>query len=235
MSMSDVDRRVLHIANGTQKAFPFAFTVFEASQINVYRVVGEDPETLVAPSEYRTVISTTGGTITFTKAPKEGTRIAIVSAIPYDQPMALTNYGGFNPETLNHNADLQAAQIQQLKGQLDRCIRLKPTDTMTAEELKDWLDEISAIIERMRAVVICQDETMIIDEAVAEGAEITLPIFYKPGSRQLHLCWNSLALSNGFNYEEVPSAEGTSNRIKILFPLSVGDELIVRTIPVSTF
>ena len=61
MPMSDVDRRVLHIANGTQKAFPFAFTVFEASQINVYRVVGEDPETLVAPSEYRTVISTTGG------------------------------------------------------------------------------------------------------------------------------------------------------------------------------
>lgn len=235
MALEDVSRRVLHVANGTQKEFPFAFTIFEKDQLAVYRTNEEGDEETVSPSEFTVTISTTGGTITFKKAPVESTLVAIVSAIPYTQPMALTNYGGFNPETLNHNADLQAAQIQQLKEELDRCLKLRPTDTTTARELNEKLEALTKLIEATRSQIVSQDRVWTITEAVEAGTTINLPTGFKytVGMQHLHVYWNSLACAKGRDFMEVGSYGQSSSAITILFPLTAGDELIVRTVPAS--
>ena len=135
MALDDISRRVLHYADGTQTEFPFAFTIFAEDQVTVY-FASDDVDEIISPAQdYDVEISETGGTVIFHTAPPEGSRIAIVSKVPYTQEMALTNYGGFNPGTLNDNADWQAAQIQQLKEAIDRCIKLRPTDDITPEEL----------------------------------------------------------------------------------------------------
>ena len=135
MALDDISRRVLHYANGTQTEFPFAFTIFAEDQVTVY-YASDDVDEIISPAQdYDVEFSETGGTVIFHTAPPAGSRVAIVSNVPYTQEMALTNYGGFNPETLNDNADWQAAQIQQLKEGLDRAVKLRPTDELTPDEL----------------------------------------------------------------------------------------------------
>lgn len=233
MALEDVARRVLHVATGSQTAFAFAFTVFSIDQVKVYRAGLDGEEELVVASEYTVTISTTGGTVTFRRAPASGVLIAIVSAIPYTQTMELTNYGGFNPETLNHNADLQAAQIQQLKEQLDRCVKLRPTDTMTAEDLKAQLDTLTEAVEATRSLIVSQDQVTILMEDKASGSTIDLPqgMSYVVGKQCLHVYWNGIALGRDVSFSEVGGGGTTSTQIQILFAMSIGDELIFRTVP----
>lgn len=139
MALDDISRRVVHTGDGAQTAFPFAFSIFQEDQVEVYYASETVDEMIVPIGDYSVELSEdgTGGTVIFEVAPEAGSRIAILSKVPYTQEMALTNYGGFDPVTLNDNADFQAAQIQQLREVLDRCIKLHPTDNMTAEEFME--------------------------------------------------------------------------------------------------
>ena len=143
MAMDDVARRVVHVADGTQRDFPFAFTVFANDQIVVYRRSENDADETVNPSEYTVILSETGGTVRFDTAPEEDTVLAIVSAVPYTQPMALTNYGGFNPMTLNDNADLQEAQIQQVRELATRHLTVPATSDKTADEVMNEILDVA--------------------------------------------------------------------------------------------
>lgn len=56
-----------------------------------------------------------GGAVTVAEAPAPGLNLAVVSAIPTLQPIVLTPYDDFNPETLNDDSDRHVALIQQLE------------------------------------------------------------------------------------------------------------------------
>ena len=147
MAVDSTERRVVYAGNGKTTAFPFVFKVFADTDVSV--LVGkpdgsEASVELKVNSDYTVVLNadqstTPGGTVTVKVAPAEGYNLAVVSAVLYTQPMVLTPCGGFNPETLNDNSDLQCIQIQEIVERLNRAITTDPTDELTPGELKQKL------------------------------------------------------------------------------------------------
>lgn len=145
MAVDSTTRRVVYAGNGKTTAFPFVFKVFEETDVVV--AVGDGDSTssaLAHGTDFSVVLNSDqetnpGGTVTVKSAPETGINLAITSGIPYDQPMKLTPYDGFNPETLNDNSDRQCIQIQQLVELIGRAVVVDTTDTMTPSELKQKL------------------------------------------------------------------------------------------------
>jgi hypothetical protein len=177
MAIEDIPRRVLLVATGATASFPFPFKIFATNQVIVYRLVDEDSEEeeVVNSTEYTVTLLTVGGTVTFAETPAEGTRIAIVSNVPYTQPMVLTNRGAFYPETINDNADWQAAQIQQVRELATRQLAVPPTSDKTADEVmreildvakdaQQYADEARQTLEEARAL-----KDVVVQEVTTEG------------------------------------------------------------------
>ena len=145
MSLDRTTRKVIYQGDGKAVSFPFAFKVFEPSDIAVeVGVPNETNKSLAYGSEYSVKLNSNqeespGGTVTVATAPEAGTNLAVISAIPALQPMVLTPYDGFNPETLNSDSDRHVALIQQVNEQLSRCITVDATDSMSAGDLKNKL------------------------------------------------------------------------------------------------
>lgn len=142
MAIEDVARRVTYTGNGSQTDFPFSFVVFNAeTDILVRRKIDDASEVAVPSSDFSVTLNTDqasnpGGKVVMDVAPANGVVIAILSNVAYEQTMELTTHDGFDPRTLNKNADRIVAQIQQLKEGLSRAITTDPTDTVTPAELK---------------------------------------------------------------------------------------------------
>lgn len=169
MAVDSTERRVVYAGNGKTTAFPFVFKVFADTDVSVQVGKPDGSEATVelkANSDYTVTLNadqntTPGGTVNVKTAPDEGYNLAVVSAVPYTQPMVLTPYGGFNPETLNDNSDRQCIQIQQLVEQVSRAITTDPTDSMTPRQLRDKLlaavdDAIAAAGASKEALAACE-------------------------------------------------------------------------------
>lgn len=145
MSLDRTVRKVVYKGDGTTASFPFAFKVFEPSDIAVeIGIPNETNSALVYGIDYAVMLNNDqeenpGGTVTVVSAPATGYNLAVISDIPALQPMVLTPYDGFNPETLNDDSDRHVALIQQLEEQLTRCVVVDTTDEMTRDELKKKL------------------------------------------------------------------------------------------------
>ena len=146
MSVDNVTRRVVYEGNGSQTDFPFDFAVFKAEEVSVRRSEdGGDPED-VPTDEYNVTINSdqsgnAGGTVTFAVPPRGGTKIGIFSAVDYIQPMELTTHDGFDPRTLNRNADRIVMMIQQLLERVSRALTVGELTEESADDLRKKLLE----------------------------------------------------------------------------------------------
>lgn len=132
MAISSETRRAgPFTGNGTQQEFPFAFKVFSADQVKVLTAEKSDGKDVELDS--------TAYSVTLSAPLPVGSVLAILSAVPYLQPMTLTNRGGFFPTTLNDSADRAVILAQQNAEVLSRCVTVDATDTMTPSELKQKL------------------------------------------------------------------------------------------------
>lgn len=185
MAVDSTERRVVYAGNGKTTAFPFVFKVFADTDVSVQVGKPDGSEATVelkANSDYTVTLNadqntTPGGTVNVKTAPDEGYNLAVVSAVPYTQPMVLTPYGGFNPETLNDNSDRQCIQIQQLVEQVSRAITTDPTDSMTPQELKQKLldaAETATVIAKGYAEAAKKSEEKTAE--YAEAAKVIAPI-----------------------------------------------------------
>ena len=171
MAVDSTERRVVYAGNGKTTAFPFVFKVFADTDVvvSVGKPDGaEAAATLKINSDYTVTLNadqntTPGGTVNVKTAPDEGYNLAVTSSVPYDQPMVLTPYGGFNPETLNNNSDRQAIQIQQLVEQVSRALITDPTDTITPRQLRD---KLLAAVDDAIAAAGASKETLAACEAI---------------------------------------------------------------------
>lgn len=124
--------------NGTASAFPFAFKVFAAADLAVYRtaIATGVVTTLTLTTDYTVTLTDTGGTVTLTGGNlATGQQLLIVSAVPQTQSVDLTNQGGFYPEVINDALDRATVQVQQVQVQANRSIRFPPTETGISAEL----------------------------------------------------------------------------------------------------
>jgi hypothetical protein len=126
-----------YTGNGTASAFPFAFKVFAASDLDVVRLnAATGVETaLVLNSDYTVTLNgnqntNPGGTVTLVAgALATGFTLTLTSDLANLQPTDLTNQGGFYPDVINDSLDRATIQIQQLTDDIDRSIKAPISDT----------------------------------------------------------------------------------------------------------
>lgn len=153
--IDDVKRRAGPFSTEGQSGFPFTFAVFKATDVAVLLASSSDdlnPDTLVYGTDYTVELNddqnaAPGGTVTLTTPLAAGATLSIVSAVPYTQPTQLTNYSRFPPEILNKSLDRLEVQIQQLREGLDRTVKVSSTSTITADELRSAILNVSAHAE----------------------------------------------------------------------------------------
>lgn len=119
------------IGNGTASSFPFSFKVFQASDLDVVRLLVSSgvSSTLTLITDYTVTLnqdqdSNPGGTVTLVSGPlATGYTLTMTSDLPNLQPTDLTNQGGFYPEVINDALDRSTIQIQQLADQVGRSLK----------------------------------------------------------------------------------------------------------------
>jgi hypothetical protein len=139
MTISTTARRAgPYAGNGVVVTFPFAFKIFNASDLLVQTTTGgANFTTLALTTNYTVTIYpnqdvSPGGSITCLVAPPVGTNLLILSNIPETQPTSLQNQGGMFPAVLNDTYDRCVSLIQQLTDRSLGFIRGQPGDVYNA-------------------------------------------------------------------------------------------------------
>lgn len=137
MTISSTTRKAgPFIGNGTTTAFPFAYKVFQASDLLVVRLdttLNIEHE-LTLNTDYTVTLnldqdSNPGGTVNLLAALATGYTLTLTSDLPNLQPTDLTNQGGFYPDVINDALDRATIQIQQLQEQTDRSLKVAVSST----------------------------------------------------------------------------------------------------------
>lgn len=125
--------------NGSTTDFPFAFKVFQASDVLVVQTDTTPADNVVASNNYTVVLnanqdSNPGGTVRMNTAPQNGYLLTIGSQVPQIQSVTLTNTGGFYPTVINNALDYLTILIQQLSEKIGRALTM-PFSTNASGQL----------------------------------------------------------------------------------------------------
>lgn len=134
MTISSTTRKAgPFVGNGVTTEFPFDFKLFATSDLRVVRADALGVETDLAHVTDCTVTlnadqdENPGGSVVLNAPLADGFRLVLLSAVPELQPVDLTNQGGFYPELVNGGLDRATVQVQQLREEMGRSIRLPVT------------------------------------------------------------------------------------------------------------
>jgi len=115
---------------GAVVAYPFAFKIFQASDLQVTRINAAGVAVIVAlTTGYVASINpnqdvSPGGSLTLTSALLVGETLQVTSDVPTTQPASLTNLGGFFPKVIENALDRLTIIIQQLTVSLGQALRV---------------------------------------------------------------------------------------------------------------
>ena len=120
IQIKNVRPRVQYIGDGEQKEFPYTFSIFEDSDMEVYvnenRV--ETGYTITGAG------STTGGSVTFDTAPVANSRVTLLRNLAIERLSDFQEGGELRAQVLNHELDYQTACMQQIAEDLNRSMVL---------------------------------------------------------------------------------------------------------------
>lgn len=149
------------LGNGVTTSFPFSFKVFAPTDVKVVIANSAGVETvLVLNSDYTVTLNANqdtspGGTITYPISGSplpSGSVLSIIGNISYDQPLDLPSGGNFSPLALENQLDRTTMQIQQLREEMDRAVKLPPTSSESAEELVADLQRVADSADNLDTV-----------------------------------------------------------------------------------
>ena len=123
--------RVQYIADGVQTLFTYTFPAFEPENLQVYVNEVLQVGTYTASG----IGSSHGGAVSFAAPPLSGSRITIRRLLRVQRVTDFQEGGDFRAATLNDELDYQAAALQQVQSDMERGLRLAPTDTEAATTL----------------------------------------------------------------------------------------------------
>ena len=121
--------------NGVTTVFPFTFKVFTATDILVTYLDALAVESVLVLSTNYTISlnadqnASPGGSVTLLVAPATATYITLTSQVTNTQTLALTNSGGFYPESINNALDRTVIEIQQLAEKVSRTVSIPTSST----------------------------------------------------------------------------------------------------------
>ena len=134
------------LGNGVTTVFPFTFKVFLASEILVTYLDSSAVESvLVLTTNYTVTLNSDqnaspGGSVTLLVAPASSTYITLTSQVANTQTLALTNSGGFYPESINNALDRTVIQVQQIAEKMTRTVSLRVSNTADPVTLSDKIE-----------------------------------------------------------------------------------------------
>lgn len=123
--------------NAATTAFPFAFKVFDKTNIQVVKVGTTGVQTtLTLDSDYSVAVNadqvgSPGGTVTYPITGSllaVGETLSIIGALPYSQTTAFPGGGNFAPGVVEQTFDRTEIQIQQLAEQVGRSLQAPVAD-----------------------------------------------------------------------------------------------------------
>lgn len=139
MTISSTTRKAgPFLGNGVATVFPFAFKVFDKTDVKLLRVDPNGISTLLTlDSDYSVSLNADqdknpGGSLTYpiTGSPlSTGYSLIVLGDLPYEQPTDITNSGGFYPEVIEDMLDRATIQIQQLAEAQSRAIAVAEVET----------------------------------------------------------------------------------------------------------
>lgn len=127
MSIATVTRRNTYLGDGTTVLFPYAFKIFDQTQLAVYKLTQLGAEVLLQLGTNYTVSGvglTNGGTITLLTAPLVGESITILGNLPLTQTTSVRNEDAYYPATLEDGFDMCRQIDQQISERVDRALKL---------------------------------------------------------------------------------------------------------------
>lgn len=168
------------VGNDTATAFPFAFKVFIASDLQVVRTDSAGVEsTLVLNTDYTATLnsnqdSNPGGTVTLPTVLATGYKLTATSSIAPLQATDLTNQGGFYPKVITNALDKLTILIQQIFNGLNRSIKLPISNsddgTLPAGDRANTVIGFDAV-GKLKLLAV-QTGTSLVDLAASAGASL---------------------------------------------------------------
>ena len=138
MTVSSSTNKIIGAGNGVTTSWPFSFKVLDPEHLVVTYTDAAGDETTLDPGAYTVALNidqdaSPGGSVTHSPAIASGTKLTILRSVPYTQAIDLENQGGFFPEVLERGFDLMVMQVQQLREQLARALKLSPSQSAIGE------------------------------------------------------------------------------------------------------
>jgi len=164
---SNIRKAGPYTGNGITTSYPFAFKVFNTSEVLVVQTdVAGNETTLALTADYTVTLNTDqdanpGGTVDMLVAPAVGLLITLTSSVDETQSVTLTNQGGFYPTVINDALDRLTIITQQILESLGRKIGYGVSDTTT--------DVIPAASERANKFLAFDSNGNVVASAVSVG------------------------------------------------------------------
>lgn len=138
MTVSSSVNKVIGSGNGVTTSWPFSFPVLDATHLQVIYTTAAGDESTLSSAVYTVSLNadqdaSPGGTVTYSPAIATGTLLTILRQVPYTQATDIKNQGGFFPDVLERAFDLIVMQVQQVKEQLARALKLSPSQAAIGE------------------------------------------------------------------------------------------------------
>ncbi|MBX3502789.1 MAG: tail fiber protein [Alphaproteobacteria bacterium] len=132
MTVSSSTSKVIGTGNDATTSWPFTFAVLDETHLTVVYTDAEGADSTLDPSVYTVALNADqaanpGGTVTYAPAIATGTLLTILRVVPYTQATDIKNQGGFYPEVIERALDLLAMQLQQVREQQGRALKLSPS------------------------------------------------------------------------------------------------------------
>jgi len=128
------------VGNGSNKAWPFTFPVYNASDLKVYLVTVATGDVAQVLTDFSVSLNpdqeaSPGGTITYpvvAAAITSAYKVQVVRDSPKTQATAFTFGGNFSEESVEAAMDVLATQLQEVSEAVSRAIQLRLSDTSGA-------------------------------------------------------------------------------------------------------
>jgi hypothetical protein len=123
---------VIFDGDGSAVNFPFTFPIYDVAHLEVReRDTTTLVQTVVSPSDYNVtgIGEEDGGAVVYDVAPATGLQVIVCRLLPLQQDLDVANQGGFYPETVEREFDLEEMQVQQVQEQLNRSVKGPMTES----------------------------------------------------------------------------------------------------------
>jgi hypothetical protein len=214
MTMSSTVSKVTLNGDGVQTSWPFAFKVWQEADIEV--ILSDPTGADSVALDWSAVLAGLGGTVTYpTSGPPLplGWKITIKRAMPFLQEVDLVSGTRWDPEVVETALDQKTAELQQLKEELSRSVKIGITSSGTAEDL------LTSIYDARDAAQVSADDAAA-QVALAEG--------------QVALAAAQVALAEGHADDAEQSAIDAALAAASIGPLTKAEVEAVLTGSIST-